>query len=101
MNDDLKDKLKGWHVESPPSDLSNRIVMLALQHKQITPWSIRFSRVVDTAFSDWSYGLAYKIASFVLIVATGLTLGIATPHGDSETIDIVSLALGNKQAEES
>jgi hypothetical protein len=99
MNDELKDKLKCWRLEPLLPDLSAQIVARAVQHKQITPWVTRLSRTVETALSDWSYGLSYKMASVILISATGLTLGIAAPQADSETIDIVSLALGIEQVE--
>lgn len=99
MKDDLKIRLKRWQIEEPSADLANRIATHALQHKQIIPFSIRLSRALEAALTDWTYGLAYKMASIALIACIGVTIGLASPQPESLSIDIVPLALGTEDVE--
>jgi hypothetical protein len=97
-DDDLKDRMKAWKIQDPPDYLSSRIAAHAVRHQQVIPLAVSIARALDAAFSDWSYGLAYKLASVVLISGIGLTLGLSSPPVNAaEDIDIVQLALGSEE----
>lgn len=84
MNDDeLIQKLSVWKVEAPPAALADNIYRHAMQQKQQRSWGISALQTLEAAFTQWHYGLSYKLACLAVCAALGLSSGgIAPPQED-------------------
>ncbi len=85
MNDnELIQKLGLWKVEAPPAALADNIFRHAVQQKQQRSWFASIGPALEAAFTQWHYGLSYKLACLALCAALGLSSGEVTPPQEDE-----------------
>lgn len=102
MNKDEQEfikKLQKWQVDSPPAYLADNIVHYATKQAQYQPWAVRVAKSLETAFTQWSYGLSYKLASLAIFAALGFSGGIFTVSDEQDDIlsQATSIALGDEE----
>lgn len=87
MNDneqDIIDRLNVWKVDVPPAALADSIYRHAVQQPQQRSWFLSLGQTLETAFTQWQYGLSYKLACLALCAALGLSSGEVTPPQEDE-----------------
>ncbi len=86
---DLMTRLKAWDIEPLDGATRDRILGMALRAPQSRPFGARLAAEMEQAFSDWCYGLNYKIAALAACLVLGLGIGFSV----SEPIDVAGVAL--------
>ena len=74
---DLRRKLQRWTVSPPDDAARDRMIAMALQKPQKTPWQQAMAREIERSLTDWRYGLAYKAAAAAACLLLGLGAGLA------------------------
>lgn len=95
MNDneqELIQRLGAWKVESPSASLADNICRHALQLPQRRSWIFRIAQSLEAAFTQWHYGLSYKLACLALCAALGLSSGEVTPPQEDDLSLVTELA---------
>ncbi len=102
MNNDEKEflqKLKQWQVDVPPANLADKIVHHATMQAQYQPFAIKVAQAFEVAFTQWNYGLSYKLAGLAICAVVGFSSSniITNVEPDDIFLQATSMAFGYEE----
>jgi len=89
MDNEIKKLLSKWHIENAPEYLAEKISANAVLYQQKKSYFNYIAEFIYRYFSEFNYGLSYKLATFCICAAIGVLSGFSST---TENFDVLFIA---------